>query len=329
MTGSASTTSRGSSARAATGTSRRCRKTITARCSRPNCGGCSTDDRQGAWFRRYRDAERADAAAFVRAGGGGPLSGPRALFRDLPDHRAGAAHGGLSRRAGVCRRRARGLSRVSRRRARCSPTTPPAPTAAIFSRLEKPVAAFDGDTRAALDFLAGHPASTGRLGAIGHLPRRPSRLPRRAERRMCSPRPASTPTDIHDRALGKGGADDSLARAGDIQGELLMHLGPPGPAHPARGPNPDPRPSGTGQDGLHLARIQRRPCLYARRGSTLRSGPGGDLLRAGARPVPPEARGTVTLRTVLSQKARYHRRVPCLSPISWFVSIPRRPAASG
>jgi len=101
-------------------------------------------------------------------------------------------------------------------------------------KTEKPVAGFDGDTRAALDFLAAHPASTGRLGAIGiclggHL----------AYRAALQPDVRATAcfyaTDIHDRALGKGGADDSLARAGDIKGELLCIWGRQDPHIPLEG----------------------------------------------------------------------------------------------
>jgi carboxymethylenebutenolidase len=98
----------------------------------------------------------------------------------------------------------------------------------------KEVGAFDSDTRAALDHLAAHPASTGKLGAIGiclggHL----------AFRAALNPDVAATAcfyaTDIHDHALGKGNADDSLARAGDIRGELLMIWGRQDPHIPYAG----------------------------------------------------------------------------------------------
>ncbi|MGH7094178.1 MAG: dienelactone hydrolase family protein, partial [Stellaceae bacterium] len=101
-------------------------------------------------------------------------------------------------------------------------------------KYEKPVAGFDGDTRAALDFLAGHPASTGRLGAMGiclggHL----------AFRAAFNPDVQATAcfyaTDIHDHALGKGSSDDSLARAGEIKGELLCIWGRQDPHIPLAG----------------------------------------------------------------------------------------------
>jgi len=101
-------------------------------------------------------------------------------------------------------------------------------------KYEKPVAAFDGDTRAALDFLAAHPASTGKLGAIGiclggHLAFRAALYPDvRATACFYA-------TDIHDHALGKGSADDSLARAGDIKGELLCIWGRQDPHVPYAG----------------------------------------------------------------------------------------------
>jgi carboxymethylenebutenolidase len=98
----------------------------------------------------------------------------------------------------------------------------------------KAVAAFDADTRAALDFLAAHPASSGRLGAIGiclggHL----------AFRAALQPDVAAAAcfyaTDIHDHALGRGNADDSLARAGEIKGELLCVWGRQDPHIPYAG----------------------------------------------------------------------------------------------
>ncbi|HVC50417.1 MAG TPA: dienelactone hydrolase family protein [Stellaceae bacterium] len=101
-------------------------------------------------------------------------------------------------------------------------------------KYEKPVAGFDGDTRAALDFLAAHPASTGRLGAIGiclggHL----------AFRAALNPDVQATAcfyaTDIHDHALGKGSSDDSLTRAGEIGGELLCIWGRQDPHIPLAG----------------------------------------------------------------------------------------------
>jgi carboxymethylenebutenolidase len=101
-------------------------------------------------------------------------------------------------------------------------------------KFEKPVAAFDSDTRAALDHLKAHPACSGRLGAIGiclggHL----------AYRAALYPDVGATAcfyaTDIHDHQLGQGNADNSLARAGDIKGELTMIWGRQDPHIPLEG----------------------------------------------------------------------------------------------
>jgi carboxymethylenebutenolidase len=101
-------------------------------------------------------------------------------------------------------------------------------------KFAKPVAAFDSDARAALDWLKSSPDCTGRLGAIGiciggHL----------AFRAGMNPDVAATAcfyaTDIHDHLLGKGSSDDSLARTGDIKGELLMIWGRQDPHIPLEG----------------------------------------------------------------------------------------------
>ncbi|HZK90420.1 MAG TPA: dienelactone hydrolase family protein [Stellaceae bacterium] len=101
-------------------------------------------------------------------------------------------------------------------------------------KFEKTVAAYDGDARAALDHLKAHPACEGTLGAMGiclggHL----------AFRAAMNPDVAATAcfyaTDIHDHQLGKGNADNSLARAGDIKGELMMIWGRQDPHAPLEG----------------------------------------------------------------------------------------------
>jgi carboxymethylenebutenolidase len=98
----------------------------------------------------------------------------------------------------------------------------------------KPVAAYDSDARAALDHLAGRADCTGRLGVMGicmggHL----------AFRAAMNPEVLGTvcfyATDIHKGALGEGMHDDSLARAGDIKGELLMAWGRQDPHIPTEG----------------------------------------------------------------------------------------------
>lgn len=100
----------------------------------------------------------------------------------------------------------------------------------------KPLAAYDSDARAALDFLKSHPACTGKLGAMGiciggHLAFRCA---------MNEDVLATTTfyaTDIHKRGLGAGMNDDSLERAarGDIRGELLMIWGRQDPHIPFEG----------------------------------------------------------------------------------------------
>ncbi len=100
-------------------------------------------------------------------------------------------------------------------------------------KLGKPIAAYDADARAALDGLAAHPHCTGRLGAVGvciggHL----------AFRAALQPDVRATAcfyaTDLHQGSLGSGG-DDSLARAGDIRGELMMVWGRQDPHIPDDG----------------------------------------------------------------------------------------------
>jgi carboxymethylenebutenolidase len=99
-------------------------------------------------------------------------------------------------------------------------------------KFTKETSAFDSDARAALDFLAAYPASTGRLGVMGiclggHLAFRAA-LNRDVLAAACF-----YATDIHTGTLGKG--DDSLARAGDIKGELLTVWGRQDPHVPLDG----------------------------------------------------------------------------------------------
>ena len=101
-------------------------------------------------------------------------------------------------------------------------------------KFTKPVADFDADTRAALDHLATLPSCTGRLGAAGvclggHLAFRAAMQPD-VEAAACF-----YPTDIHTGSLGAGRADDSLARAADIGGQLLLVFGRADPHVPFAG----------------------------------------------------------------------------------------------
>ena len=98
----------------------------------------------------------------------------------------------------------------------------------------KPVAAYDSDARAVLQHLAGRADCTGRLGAMGiciggHL----------AFRAAMNPEVLGTvcfyATDIHKGGLGEGMHDDSMARAGEIKGELLMVWGRQDPHIPTDG----------------------------------------------------------------------------------------------
>ena len=98
----------------------------------------------------------------------------------------------------------------------------------------KELASYDADARAVLDHLASRKDCTGKLGAIGiciggHL----------AFRAAMNPDVLGTAcfyaTDIHKGGLAKGTADDSLLRAADIQGELLMIWGRQDPHIPTEG----------------------------------------------------------------------------------------------
>jgi len=100
-------------------------------------------------------------------------------------------------------------------------------------KVGKPVAAYDADARAALAHLASSPHCTGKLGAMGiciggHLSFRAS-MNREVLAGVCF-----YATDIHKGSLGLGG-DDSLARAGEISGEMLFIWGRQDPHVPAEG----------------------------------------------------------------------------------------------
>ncbi len=98
-----------------------------------------------------------------------------------------------------------------------------------------PVAHFDQDRRAALDYLAKHPqVAGGQLGAMGfciggHL----------AFRAALEPEVRATVcfygTGIHDGKLGRDPDAGSLARAGQIRGKLLMVWGSADPHVPETG----------------------------------------------------------------------------------------------
>lgn len=98
----------------------------------------------------------------------------------------------------------------------------------------KELASYDADARAVLDHLKSRPDCTGQLGSMGiciggHL----------AFRAAFQPDVRGTvcfyATDIHKQGLGKGMKDDSLERAKEIKGELLMVWGRQDPHIPLEG----------------------------------------------------------------------------------------------
>jgi len=98
----------------------------------------------------------------------------------------------------------------------------------------KELASYDDDTRALVAFLKTHPASNGRIGAFG-----PCLGGHLAFRTALHPEVSATAcfyaTDLHKHSLGKNQADDSLARAAEIKGELMLVWGRQDPHVPAEG----------------------------------------------------------------------------------------------
>jgi carboxymethylenebutenolidase len=98
----------------------------------------------------------------------------------------------------------------------------------------KPVQAYDDDARAVLAHLASREDCTGRLGVMGiciggHLAFRAAMNPE-VRGAVCF-----YATDIHKRGLGEGMHDNSIDRAGEIKGELLMAWGRQDPHIPTEG----------------------------------------------------------------------------------------------
>jgi carboxymethylenebutenolidase len=108
-------------------------------------------------------------------------------------------------------------------------------TRGLEGAAQTPVAAFDADCRAALDYLAAHPrVAGGKLGAGGfclggHLAFRAAFQP--------DVRAAACfyGTGIHNGKLGKDADARSLERAAEIRGELLMVFGTLDPHVPEDG----------------------------------------------------------------------------------------------
>ncbi len=93
---------------------------------------------------------------------------------------------------------------------------------------------FDNDAAVVIRALAAHPACSGRVGAVGfciggHLAFRAA-LHREILATACF-----YPTDIHSGTLGEGKNADSLARVGEITGELAMLWGRQDPHIPDEG----------------------------------------------------------------------------------------------
>ena len=91
-------------------------------------------------------------------------------------------------------------------------------------KVAKEVSAYDEDATLSIDHLVGLETCTGRVGATGmclggHLAYRCA-LDRRIQAAVCY-----FATDLHQHSLGRGKSDDSLDRAGDIKGELVMIFG--------------------------------------------------------------------------------------------------------
>lgn len=98
----------------------------------------------------------------------------------------------------------------------------------------KPLANFDADARAVIDFLSNDAGCTGNLGALGiclggHLAFRAAMDPR-IKAGVCL-----YATDIHQRSLAAGMNDDTLDRISEIQAEMLMIWGRQDPHIPAAG----------------------------------------------------------------------------------------------
>jgi carboxymethylenebutenolidase len=105
----------------------------------------------------------------------------------------------------------------------------------------KELASYDDDARALVDFLKTHPRGNGRIGSLGiclggHLAFRTAMLPE-VSATVCF-----YATDVHQGSLGRGKADNSLARIPDIKGELMMIWG-----------RQDPHVPGEGRTKIHAA----------------------------------------------------------------------------
>ncbi len=99
---------------------------------------------------------------------------------------------------------------------------------------ETRLSSFDAGARAVIDALKKHPACSGRIGVVGfciggHL------AFRAALNRDISAACCFYPTDLHSGTLGEGKNADSLARASEIRGEIMMIWGRQDPHIPDEG----------------------------------------------------------------------------------------------
>jgi len=103
-----------------------------------------------------------------------------------------------------------------------------------FLKFEKPLASFDSDARALIDWVFARPypwASVGTWGFClgGHLAFRAALDPR------VSAAACFYATDLHTATLGQGKKDDTLARVKETQAELLLVWGRQDPHVPVAG----------------------------------------------------------------------------------------------
>ncbi|MDF2578025.1 MAG: clcD 3 [Chlamydiales bacterium] len=96
------------------------------------------------------------------------------------------------------------------------------------------ITTFDNDAKAVIKALLQYPACNGKLGTVGfciggHLSFRAAFNPE-IKAACCF-----YPTDIHSSSLGEGRCDDSILRASDIRGELVMIFGRQDPHVPLEG----------------------------------------------------------------------------------------------
>jgi carboxymethylenebutenolidase len=114
------------------------------------------------------------------------------------------------------------------------PYTPEGTARGNAHKIAKTLESYDADARACVELLRALPHCNGRVGALGmclggHLALRAALQPEILAAACLYP------TDLHTRSLGRGQADDTLARCGEIRGELLMIFGRQDPHVPPEG----------------------------------------------------------------------------------------------